>query len=89
MDDMTWPTAEDEDELERLRVQFPDFALSAELGRDRWRYLARSRHRRLNPWVVITGDLDELRSVLLQAFPIPSAPVNDAKSTHPYDQRPR
>ena len=55
------------DELERLRAQFPEFALSAELGRGRWRYLARSRHRGLNPWVVITGELDELRTILLRA----------------------
>jgi hypothetical protein len=76
------------DELERLRDQFPDFALAAELGRGRWRYLPRSRHRGLNPRVVITGDLDELRTVLLQASPTPSAHVDDLKNTHPCDQRP-
>jgi hypothetical protein len=74
-------------ELKKLQDQFPDFALSAEHARGRWRYLARSRHHGLNPWVVITGDLDELRAVLRRALPRRNASADGLDATSSCDQR--
>ena len=72
MNRRTWPATDGRGgtldyKLEMLRAEFPDFELSAEQGRGRWRYLARSRRPGLNPRIVITGDADELRAVLLEA----------------------
>ncbi len=90
MNRRTWPATDGRGgtldyKLEMLRAEFPDFELSAEQGRGRWRYLARSKHPGLNPRVAITRDADELRAVLLEASQSRRA-WEDAQGTHRPDQ---
>lgn len=62
-------------ELMRLRDQFPDYDLTAEIGRGRLRYISCSRHLGQNPHTVITGDPDELRDALRRARAAENAPT--------------
>jgi hypothetical protein len=54
-------------ELATMQDQFPDYLLWRELGRDRMLFYSRSRSLDINPRIVITHDLNELRDVLLRA----------------------
>jgi hypothetical protein len=57
-------TSSSQDELAVLQVQFPCFRIWREQTCDRARYVARSLHRGMNPYIVVTDDLDELRAAL-------------------------
>ena len=54
-------------ELAVMQDQFPDYLLWRELGRDRMLYYCRSRSLDVNPRIVITHDIGELRDTLLRA----------------------
>jgi len=51
-------------ELALLRDQFPDYDLTVEVGRGRFRYISRSWHFGQKPHTVVTSEPDELRNVL-------------------------
>jgi hypothetical protein len=64
---IAWRKPSLDDELELLRDEFPDYKLTIEFGRDRYRYISRSRRLDQNPHTVITDDRDELRDILHRA----------------------
>ena len=62
-------TPDSDEEMVRLRADFPGHRIHTETMMDRVRYVARSQHDGARPHTVITHDFGELRVALEAARP--------------------
>ena len=62
-------TPASDEEMVRLRAEFPGHRIHTETIMDRVRYVARSQHDGARPHTVITHDFGELRVALEAASP--------------------
>ena len=62
-------TPDSDEEMDRLRAEFPGHRIGTETIMDRVRYVARSQQDGARPHTVVTNDFGELRVALDHARP--------------------